>query len=99
VALPPVALGDWLVGHGGVGAILHGEGLRVHRELLQSTLGEKVILDPQGPVSPSALEVARLARSAQPFRKEALFALEPHYVRPFTSVPPRARAAINRAGS
>jgi len=85
--LPPAALAAWLAEHGGAAAVLFGEGLLAHLEPLRSV----AVMDVEGPRSPSARVVARLARSSEPFRLEALFALEPHYIRPFTADPPRVK--------
>jgi tRNA threonylcarbamoyladenosine biosynthesis protein TsaB len=96
VVIPPASVPDWLRDHGGAEAILFGQGLHAYLEALRSALGDPTRLDPRldlnGPQVPSAVQVAQLARSAEPFRMEALFALEPHYLRPFTADPPRTRS-------
>jgi tRNA threonylcarbamoyladenosine biosynthesis protein TsaB len=93
VVLPPDALPGWLLAHGGAEAVLLGEGLHAHLQPLRSAPGAQLRLDLEGPRTPSARVVAQLARSSEPFRLEALFALEPHYLRPFTADPPRAKPA------
>jgi tRNA threonylcarbamoyladenosine biosynthesis protein TsaB len=93
VVLPPEAVPGWLLEHGGLEAVLFGEGVHAYLQALRSLPGAELRLDLDGPRSPSALLVAQLARSREPFRLEALFALEPHYLRPFTADPPRAKPA------
>jgi tRNA threonylcarbamoyladenosine biosynthesis protein TsaB len=90
--LPPTGLPGWLAAHGAAEATLFGDGAHAYLDQLRSTLGGETSIDLEGPRFPSALEVAQLARSREPFRLEALFALEPHYIRPFTADPPRTRA-------
>lgn len=78
-ALPPAALAGLLEGAGP--AVGFGEGYAAYRELLATSLPELA----GGPATPGAGAVGRLAaarlREAS-FDEQALFALEPHYVRP-----------------
>lgn len=77
-ALAPGALLEVLAGLGGA-ALGFGEGYAAFREALAGGLPEI----PGGPSTPSAEAVGRLAASRLgDYDEPALFALEPHYVRP-----------------
>jgi len=77
-ALAPGALLEVLAGLGGA-ALGFGEGYAAFREALAGGLPEI----PGGPSTPSAEAVGRLAASRLgAYDEPALFALEPHYVRP-----------------
>jgi len=80
-ALPPAALLE-RVGTlpGGTAVRAFGEGYEAHA----AALGERLPRLAAGAATPHALEVARLAAARlveRPFDLQALFALEPHYVR------------------
>jgi tRNA threonylcarbamoyladenosine biosynthesis protein TsaB len=80
-ALAPPALLERLAGlPGGAGVRAFGEGWEAHA----AALAERLPRLASGPSTPHAFEVARLAAArllGHPFDAQALFALEPHYVR------------------
>lgn len=85
VSLPPDRLAEWLAGVGafsGDRPRLFGEGLHAQQGQLESALADRAILDLAGPRSPAAFDIARLAGPPRPFALDALFAIEPRYVRP-----------------
>jgi tRNA threonylcarbamoyladenosine biosynthesis protein TsaB len=59
---------------------LVGEGVQVYRDVLRRDFDESQLAE--GPLSPDARAVGELCIPLAPFSAEALFALEPHYVRP-----------------
>jgi tRNA threonylcarbamoyladenosine biosynthesis protein TsaB len=59
---------------------LVGEGVQVYRDVLRRDFDESQLAE--GPLSPDARAVGELCLPIAPFSAEALFALEPHYVRP-----------------
>jgi tRNA threonylcarbamoyladenosine biosynthesis protein TsaB len=78
-ALPPAALPARLAGLGP--AVAFGEGFAAHRGLLEAEVAELA----GGPATPGAEALGRLAASrlrGAAYDEPALFALEPHYVRP-----------------
>ncbi len=81
-ALPPQRLAGWLDELGVAKVRLFGEGLWAQRAALEAAARSGLILDFDGPRAPAALDVARLAGPPGDVRPEALFALEPRYVRP-----------------
>ena len=80
-ALPPERLAEKLAGLPGP-LVLLGEGYRVYRDILdRATEGRRLDLG-ELPRAPGAEEVARLAfREMLEYDREAIFALEPDYVR------------------
>jgi tRNA threonylcarbamoyladenosine biosynthesis protein TsaB len=82
VALPPEALAARVaaLAAGGAAPLAFGEGLAAHRAVLEGSVPRLAA----GPATPPAWAVAVLAAPAlgRPFDQQALFALEPHYVRP-----------------
>jgi tRNA threonylcarbamoyladenosine biosynthesis protein TsaB len=59
---------------------LVGEGVQVYRDVLRRDFDETQLAE--GPLSPDARAIGELCLPILPFSAEALFTLEPHYVRP-----------------
>jgi len=81
-ALPPAALPGWLSEMGASRVRAFGEGLLAQRAALEALASPALAFDLEGPKSPTALNVAKLAGPSGDTRPEALFAIEPRYVRP-----------------
>lgn len=79
-SMPPGALAAFLAGAGGRVRIF-GDGLWAHGAALEPLRGEAELW-PEGPRTPRAFDVAALCGPAEGFRPEALFSIEPRYVRP-----------------
>ncbi|MHB8418609.1 MAG: tRNA (adenosine(37)-N6)-threonylcarbamoyltransferase complex dimerization subunit type 1 TsaB [Myxococcales bacterium] len=79
-ALPPAELAGWLAGAPRVR--LFGEGLLAQRAAIEAAWREGWTLDFDAPPTPKGAQVGRLTGPPAEGRPEALFALEPRYVRP-----------------
>ena len=79
LSLPPEGLPGYLAQAGA--ARLFGEGLHAQQASIERLLAGTVELDLAGPRAPSAFVIARLAGPPVPFARDALFALEPRYLR------------------